>query len=297
MIAIPQRVPLVGAEARKSFVRREVLGRRRKRAGLEFAQELLTAADHALEQQDRQDGELVAHHLGGTQFDWRALSAAHDVEEAWPLDQSGNCLDLVDALRRLHEGHLRAGRERGIGALDGLLEVYDCSRIGACDDQEIGTTPCIHGRPDFCDVVVERNDLLVVQVSALLREDLILDVDGRNTPPFEFAHGADHIEFIAVSCVGIGDNGDVDRAGDPSCVFDHFAHGQQPIVGIAMARRGAGAGHVNGRKSRTRDQCCRDAVVCTRRDGHAVLPQQASQLLGFAHADLQQAALLRPRTN
>jgi hypothetical protein len=49
---------------------------RRKGAGLEFRQQLLTTADDALEQQDRKDGELVAHRLASIQFDRRGLAAA-----------------------------------------------------------------------------------------------------------------------------------------------------------------------------------------------------------------------------
>jgi hypothetical protein len=126
-------------------------------------------------------------------------------------------------------------------------------------------------------------------MSALFGKDLILDVNGGNTASFELTYGADDVEFIAVARVGIGNNGNVDRTGDAPGVFDHLAHGQQPIVGIAVARRRTGPGHVDGRETRVRDQCCRDAVVCARRDGHAVLPQQVTQLRGFAHVGLHHA--------
>jgi hypothetical protein len=64
-------------------------------AGLaEAGQRLITNADHALDQKRGHDREPVPHPLGLAQIQIRCLAAAHDIEEARPVDETRDRRDF-----------------------------------------------------------------------------------------------------------------------------------------------------------------------------------------------------------
>ncbi len=149
---------------------------------------------------------------------------------------------------------------------DRFVEAEHGARVGARDDDEVGIVPRGDGGADLGEKLVERNDRLVVEVAALLREALVLDVQAGDAAPLVFAHRTGRIELVAVAGIGIGDDRHIDGGGDPAGIVRHLRHGDEPVVGIAERRRGAGAGHVDGIEAGLRDGARGDAVIGAGRD-------------------------------
>ena len=136
---------------------------------------------------------------------------------------------------------------------------------------------------DLGDELGARDHLLAIEVAAALGRHLVLDVDRRHAARLVFAHGARHVELVAVAGVGIGDQRDADRARHDRRVVDHLAHGEQAEVGVATRGRSAGAGHVDGLETGLLDQARADAVVGAGGDQHAGALQQRFEGGGGAH--------------
>jgi hypothetical protein len=133
------------------------------------------------------------------------------------------------------------------------------------------------------DELVARHDRLVVEVAALLREALVLDVQPGDAAPLVLAHGAGGVELVAVAGIGVGDHRNVDGRGDTSGIVGHLRHCEEAVVGIAERRRGAGAGHVDRVEAGLHDGARGDAIVGAGRDHHAAALQQLAQLPGSSH--------------
>jgi len=69
-------------------------------------------------------------------------------------------------LLRLEEGHVGAGIERGIQAVDRLIEAGDAARVRARDDKRVRIAPRRDRRTNARQEFLERNDLLAVEVAA-----------------------------------------------------------------------------------------------------------------------------------
>ena len=141
-------------------------------------------------------------------------------------------------------------------------------------------------RADLGEKFVARDDHLVVEVAALLREALVLDVQAGDAAPLVLPHRARRVELVAVAGIGIGDHRHVDGRGDAAGIVGHLRHGDEPIVGIAERRRRAGAGHVDRAEAGLRDGARGDAVVGAGRDGQAVALQQLPELPCSTHGRL-----------
>src|SRR5215471_13845050 len=87
--AVAQRVPFVGAEATEHLWHGDLLDRQWMAVALfQLGQHPVANTDDALDKEPRHDCELVAYRLGFPQIDVGCLAAAHDIEQAWPVDQT-----------------------------------------------------------------------------------------------------------------------------------------------------------------------------------------------------------------
>ena len=176
--------------------------------------------------------------------------------------------------------------KRRVGAADRFFQPEHGARIRARDDEEIRIGAGRHRRAHLGEVFVERDDHLVVEMAALLREALILDMQAGDAAPLVFADGARGIELVAIAGVGIGDHRHVDRGRDAPGIVGHLRHGHEAVVRVAERRGRAGAGHVDGRKARLRDGARRNAVIGARRHDHVLL-QKCAQFGSPAHGVLR----------
>ena len=89
-------------------------------------------------------------------------------------------------------------------------------------------------------------------MAAAFGEILILDLDGVGAGAFQKAHGALHIERIAIAGIGIDDQMSVDAVTDQRHRLHHFAHADETDIRPSEPRIGnAGAGYVERVKART----------------------------------------------
>src|SRR3954463_6291879 len=175
--AFAHRIPFVCANAAERVAHRHAgIENRVAALLLHFAQHRVAGADHGLEQHARHDHEPVAHPARLVEGDLRALAFPHIVEEARALDELRYGSDLFHGLRRLDKGHVGAGFERRIGTADRFFEAQHGARIRARDDHEIRIRPRRDRRAHLREILVKRHDHLVVEMAALLREALILDM-------------------------------------------------------------------------------------------------------------------------
>ena len=71
------------------------------------------------------------------------------------------------------------------------------------------------------NAVVEGDDLFFIEVPALLRKHLVFDVNRSDASPLVFAHGAHHIESVAISGVGISNHRQAGGSGNSSSIRHH----------------------------------------------------------------------------
>ena len=181
---------------------------------LQVGQQPVAGLDDAAQQQAGHDGDGVAHAFGHLELDLRRLAAAHDVQQARPLDALGHGLDLFHGLRRLDEGHVGTVGEGRVGALDRLVETDHGTQIGPGDDAEVLRLAGSRSGADLGDEVLAAHQLLVVEMAALLGEHLVLDMDRRDAGALELLHGAEDVQLVAEAGVAVADQRDVDRIHD-----------------------------------------------------------------------------------
>ena len=247
-------------------------------AGVAQARERRVAGgDHRVEQQHRHDRQPVAELGRLGEADLGRLAGDDHVEQARAIDALRHRRTFLEGLRRLDEGHVGAGREGAVDALDRLLEAEHRHGVGAGDQHDVGVGPVLGRGAHLADEVVGVDDLLAVEVTAALGRDLVLDVQRGRAAQRVLAHGPHDVELVAVARVGVGDHGDRDRGGEAAEVLGHLGHGQQPVVGVAEGGRRAGARHVHSREARLLDQAGGQRVVGAGRHDQLVARQELAQ--------------------
>ena len=94
---------------------------------------------------------------------------------------------------------------------------------------------------------------------------------------------ANHVQFVAVTGVGVGDHRNIDGTHDAGRVGDHLGHGHQAEIRITVRRGGAGAGHVDRWEAGLSDEPGGDAVIGARSDHHRLGLEQRAQPCGRCH--------------
>ncbi len=142
--------------------------------------------------------------------------------------------------------------------MEGILEAIHSIGIGPCDNHEIGVLPGINGGTDFLDHLVEGNDLLALHMTALLRPDLIFDMDRCHACPFILMDSAPYIDGVAIAGIGIRDEGALANNGGKGCSpAHHLAHRQKSDIRLPKhACRCTKTCHVNSRKACLGDEAC-----------------------------------------
>ena len=191
-----------------------------------------------------------------------------DVEQTGALHQLGNGLDFLQSLWSLNERHVGTGRQRCIHTAHSRIKPLDRTSVSPGDDYKLFRSARCCRCPDLCQIVVERNELLVIEVTATLRKDLILDVDRRHAGSFECLYRAEDIQLVSVTGIGIGNEGNVDGAGYAPRIVDHLGHREKAEVRVPERGGGARARHVKSIESGLRDKCRGHAVVGARRNKH-----------------------------
>src|SRR5262249_56342454 len=121
-------------------------------------------------------GEVVAGVVRVVEGDVWCLAAPYDIEQTRAFDEARYRRDFLQGLGCFDKRHVRTRTQSGIGTLDRLIEPQDSPRIRARDDDELRILSGCDSSPNFRQIIFQGDDHLVVQMPALLREALVLDV-------------------------------------------------------------------------------------------------------------------------
>ncbi len=156
------------------------------------------------------------------------------------------------------KNHICARFDAGDGAFDRLVDAFDGERIGARHDHETGIGARVDRRFDPVHHFLLRDDFFAGTVAATLGLNLIFDMQPGGAEFDERLHGAGNIESAAPAGIGVHQQGQRTRVGDPPYVDEHIVHGAdaqvrdaERIGGDAAARQierleTARGGHAGG---------------------------------------------------
>jgi hypothetical protein len=163
--------------------------------------------------------------------DGGCLAALGVVEQQRDVgERLGDRFDLVDRLWRLDEQRVRAGLAVRPRPRQRAVQTLDRARVRASDDQEVGRAPGGHRSRQLGNHLGRGKHLLALHMAALLGHDLVLEVDRRHAGRLVLAHGADHVDRVAVAGIGVRHHGNIHGLDDPPGVVDHLGHRHQSHV-------------------------------------------------------------------
>ena len=149
-------------------------------AAVEFTQAFEHAEDRAGEWVAGVDGDRVAQLLQPGRRFHRRHATQHQIDQQRRLDLMGDAFDLFDALRRLDENHVRTGLRRIDSPVRSRRPTRGSSGVGPRNDQQIVVAPGVECGGQRLLELCGIDDLLVRQVPAAFREDLVLQLDCRD---------------------------------------------------------------------------------------------------------------------
>ena len=185
----------------------------------------------------RPDHHLVAHRLelaGGEERG--AAELGHIGKQA-----VGDGAEHLGCRQSLGKDRVGAGLHEQLRARHRAVDALGCRRIGAGDDEQVPAGLCRGG--DLGRHVMRVGQLLVVQVAAFLRQQLVFDMHRGGAGILEAAHHVHDVERLAVAGVAIDQQRQPGRAGDLAHEEAHLVHRDDPEIG--QAHRG---GHRRARQ-------------------------------------------------
>ena len=162
---------------------------------------------------DRPDHHLVAHRLelaGGEER--RLAELGHVGQKLHAGHGLGEGAEHLGVVQRLGEDRVGARLDIALGARHGAVDALARRPIGAGDDEQMPAR--LGGGRHLGRHVVRVGELLVVQVAALLGQDLVLDVDRAGAGILEGAHHVHDVQRLAVAGVAVDQHRQARRARD-----------------------------------------------------------------------------------
>ena len=132
---------------------------------------------------------------------------------------------------------------------------------------------------DLLDHLAERDDILAFEVAALLREDLILDLDSGRARAFE--HATVRIMFTGLPnpVSASANTGTVDAIADRRDVFGKFGERHKADVGHAKRHVGdAGAGDVDPLEAEILDHPGEQRIRCSGKNNRTLCGKECLEL-------------------
>ncbi len=174
---------------------------------------------------------------------------------------------LVQRLRGLDEDQVGPRLGVGLCAFYRLSKSVGGSGISTGDHQDPGVGACLHGCLDLLPELHLVDDLFLLQVTTLLGEHLILQLDRRHPGAYVLLHRSVDVRDVTESRVRVSDERPGELASDDDGLGNHLCHGGQPDVRKSDRRgRHCGARHVARGEASRFDERCGEAVVNPRGD-------------------------------
>ena len=261
-----ERLVLVVADRLVELGPRLHLGEHVLRAAvaLQGAVELLLRLVGDAQRGDRPDHHLVAHRLELSCGEERRLAELGHVGQKLHAGHGlGEGAEHLGVVQRLGEDRVGARLDIALGARHGAVDALARRPIGAGDDEQMPAR--LGGGRDLGRHLVRVGELLVVQVAALLGQDLVLDMDGAGAGILEGAHHVHDVQRLAVARVAVDQHRQARRARDLADEEADLVDGDDAEVGQAHRRGHARAREIERIEARGLGLQRRHAVV---RAGH-----------------------------
>ena len=232
------------------------------------------------------DPQPESHILQFLGAEHRRLAALEDIDEGRPAHLAPDDVQFLGGLRRLDKTDIGAGVEIGVDPIDRRREPLDRARIRAGDDHHVAVPPGIDRGLDLADHLSPADDFLSFVMAAFFRADLVLDMKAGDPGLLVFAHGADHVDGIAVAGVGIGDDRDPDRLDGAADEQHVLGQAQQAQIGVAAGAGIAAAGQIDRGETGGLDEPRGQGVIGARHHRVTALVDEAAQFLAWRHRSL-----------
>ena len=254
-------------------------GVRRRALGLQRLVDGAEGAARGEEGGGREDRETVADvlQLGAAQ-DGRAAALDH-VGQQGLVEAAADRAHLLHRLRALDEQDVGPCLPVQRGAAQRFVQAERGARVGARDDQEVRVAAGLHRDADLVGHQLGVDHTPAEHVTALLREFLVLELDGAGAGGLVAAHRVHHVQQAAVAGVAVADHR---RGGDGAQLRDAPHHvgvaGQARVRQAQVRGHGAVAGHVERLEAHAVGHARRDALVHARGDEQLARLQAGGKL-------------------
>src|SRR5690606_11802518 len=129
-----------------------------------------------------------------------------------------------------------------------------------------------------------RDDTLAVEMAALLRKNLVLELNGRSAGPLKQADCPDRVHGIAEPGIGVDDNWQIHGVGHRGYSIGQLRHGCQADIGHTQVHIGnARASGINDFETEVLNNPGKERIRCARNDKRAPLLHERFQLLCLPH--------------
>ena len=157
----------------------------------------------------------------------------------------GNGLHILQSFWRFDEGHIGAGFDIALSALDRRLETLNRAGVRSGDDDHPFAARVNRG-PHLSDHLIGRNQLLAGEVAAAFRRVLVLDLNRAGANLLEDPDRVSDIDRVAEAGVGIDDQRQIDNAANSQNVIGDLAQIHESEVGQPEVHVGkASASQIN----------------------------------------------------
>src|SRR5215468_6708006 len=169
-------------------------------------------------------------------------------------------------MRRFDKNRIDAEFCKCFSPPDGIIEPMNAAGVCARNDAKGGIAAAGYGGFELLFHLGERNDFLTFEMAAALGCYLVFNMNSGDSDSFEFPDRAHEIGSVAVSGIGVGDNGNFDSRHHMGSSLYHFRHGYEADVGYSHAARDRAAAQVCGCETGLFDQAGGQAIEASRCD-------------------------------
>src|SRR5271167_3093242 len=192
--------------------------------------------------------------------DYGCLASEHHVDQLRRLQAMGDRLEVFEAFWSLDEYDVRARFDVATGPLNGRLEAFDGTCIGACDDNQI-LPPGVHRGSYLTHHLLQGDQLLAVKVTAPFGRMLVLDLNRTGASLLQNANRLGDVDRVAKTRVDVDDQRQVDHTPDGHHMIGYLAQVHEPKVRQAKVHIGeSGSSQIDSLKAQISNDPRRERI-------------------------------------
>src|SRR3984957_16985514 len=149
----------------------------------------------------------------------------------------GDSLQVFQPFWSLDECDVGARLDVAAGPLNGRLEAFDSTCIGACDDNQ-SLSSRVYGCPHLAHHLFQGDQLLPVEMTAPFWRMLVLDLNGAGAGLLQDANRVGDVDRVAKTRVDIDNQRQIDHTPDGHHMIGYLAQVHEPKVRQAKVHIG-----------------------------------------------------------